>query len=141
LSDRKFGSGIAAPVEVGDAAFGKELVERAFVLGQARHHHRRHQRLAVVAAQFHQFAVRVGAAHVAGAAVAVHVFRHPVRVALLHAVVDRAAAHVAAALEHLFGTVGRQARHDVEQRLAQRLRPWARPAAGRPPWRRRRAAR
>ena len=49
--------GDAPAVEIGDEALGIELVEGARVLGQARHHHRRIDRLAVVAAKLHQLAV------------------------------------------------------------------------------------
>lgn len=65
--------------------------------------------------------MRVLLAHVAGEAVAVHVDRHPVRVALIDAVVHGAGAHVAALLEHGLGAVRRDARHHIEERVLQHL--------------------
>ena len=114
--------GNGAAVEIGNAPFGIELEVRANVLRQARHHHRGHQRRAVVAAQFNQFTVGVCFAHVADEAVAVDVLGNPACMALMDAVVHGARPHVAATLEHFFGTIGRDARHDVEQRLANGLR-------------------
>ena len=108
-----------AAVEVGDLAFGVELVVGAGVLGLARHHHRRVQRRAVVAAQLDEFTVRVGLAHGAGEAVAVDVCALPVRMAAVRAIVDRAGTHIAAAFEHLFGAVGREARHHIEECVLQ----------------------
>ena len=115
------GVGDAATVPVGNVAFGVELVEGAGVFGHARRHHRRLDYLAVLVAKLHQFTVRVFLAHVACEAVAIHVRRHPVRVALVDAVVHGAGAHVAALLEHGLGAVRRDARHHVEERVLQHL--------------------
>ena len=111
----------APAVEVDDAALGIELVEGALVLRQARHHHRRVEGQAVLAAQLHQLAIGARLAHVARLAVAVDVGRLPERVVLVGAVVHRARADVAALLEHFLGAVGRDARDHVEERLPDRI--------------------
>ncbi len=112
----------APAVEVDDAALGIELVEGALVLRQARHHHRRIEGQAVLAAKLHQLAIGAGLAHVARLAVAIDVGGLPERVVLVGAVVHRARADVAALLEHFLGAVGRNARDHVEERLPDRIR-------------------
>ena len=109
-------------VEVGDAPLGIEPEIGTRVLGHARAHHRRIEALSRIVADLHQLAVRVLAPHVARDAVTVDVGALPVGVALVGAVVDRARANVAAALEHLLRPVGRDSRNDVEQRLLDGLR-------------------
>ncbi len=106
----------AAAVEIDDAPLGIELVVRRRILGKARHHDAR------VFGELDELAVVAHLAHEVDFAVAVEVVRLPIRVALVAALVQRARANVAPRLQHRLRAIGRDARHDIEERVPDGIR-------------------
>ena len=102
------------PIEVVNAPLRPDRVEGPRVLDRARNKHMRRTRMR------NEITRRVFLPHEERAPIAIHVFVDPMR-STQSACITRHRAHVATITKHGLGTIGRDARHDVEERVRETL--------------------